>query len=117
MPLEEGAEAGRRLGEPVDLLLELGDLVARLAQGLREPLVLARHGGERALGVGQAQLEAAGGPGRVGQAPAEVGDLALQVAHLAQQLLAGGLAWIAVWSEPHWPEPWFSSDVGIALTS
>jgi hypothetical protein len=31
---EEGAEAGRRLGQPVDLLLELHDLVAGLAQGL-----------------------------------------------------------------------------------
>ena len=32
--LQEGAEAGRRLGQPVDLLLELHDLVAGLAQGL-----------------------------------------------------------------------------------
>ena len=58
--LQEGAEAGRRLGEPVDLLLELHDLVAGLAQRLGEALVLRRHRGQRALGVGQSLLEAAG---------------------------------------------------------
>ncbi len=62
---QEGAEAGRRLGQPVDLLLELHDLVAGLAQGLGEPLVLRGHRGERALGVGEPQLEAAGAGGRV----------------------------------------------------
>ena len=39
---QEGAEAGRRLRQPVDLLLELHDLVAGLAQRLGQPLVLAR---------------------------------------------------------------------------
>ena len=56
---EEGAEAGRRLREPVDLLLQLHDLVACLAKGLCESLVLGRHRRQRALRVGEPQLEAA----------------------------------------------------------
>ena len=63
---EEGAEAGRRLREPVDLLLELHDLVAGLTQGLGEALVLGRDRGQRALGVGEAQLQPAGAGGGVG---------------------------------------------------
>ena len=77
---EEGAEAGRRLRQPVDLLLERHDLVARLAQRLGEPLVLRGHRGQRALGVGQPLLEAAGLAGRVGQPAAQVGDLGLEEA-------------------------------------
>ena len=55
--LQEDAEAGRRLGQPVDLLLQREDLVAGLAQGLREPLVLGGHRGQRALGVGEPLLD------------------------------------------------------------
>ena len=40
--LQEDSEAGRRLREPVDLLLEGHDLVAGLAERVGEPLVLAR---------------------------------------------------------------------------
>ena len=47
--LEEDAEAGRRLGQPVDLFLERDDLVARLAQRRRQPLVLGARGGELGL--------------------------------------------------------------------
>ena len=43
--LQEDAEAGRRLGEPVDFALQRHDLVARLAQRRGEPLVV---GGGRA---------------------------------------------------------------------
>ena len=68
--LEEGAETGRRLGEPVDLLLELHDLVAGLAQRLGEALVLGRDSRERALRVGQAQLEAARMAGGISQSTA-----------------------------------------------
>ena len=58
--LQEGAEAGRRLGEPVDLLLERHDLVAGLAQGLGEALVLGGDRGQRALGVGEPLLDERG---------------------------------------------------------
>ena len=81
---QEGAEAGRRLGEPVDLLLELHDLVAGLAQGLGQALVLRGDPGEGTLRVGQPELEAAREPGRVAQPAAQVGDLRLQEAHLAR---------------------------------
>ena len=85
---EEGAEAGRRLGEPVDLLLQLHDLVAGLAQRLREALVLGRHRREGALGVGEAQLEAAAVGRAVAQAAAQVVDLGLQEPDLVGELLA-----------------------------
>ena len=49
MVLEEDAEAGRRLSQPVDLFLQRDDLVARLAQRRRQPLVLGARGGELGL--------------------------------------------------------------------
>ena len=60
---QEGAEAGRRLGQPVDLLLELGDLVAGLAQGLCEALVLGGDRSQGALGVGEAAARPRDGVG------------------------------------------------------
>ena len=84
---EEGAEPGRRLREPVDLFLELHDLVAGLAQGLREAFVLGRDGRERTLRVGEAQLEAARVSGSVSQSTAQVGDLRLEETHLVHQLI------------------------------
>ena len=56
---QEGAEPGGWLRQPVDLLLELHDLVPGLAQGLGQALVLRRHPCQRALGVGEPELEAA----------------------------------------------------------
>ena len=85
---EERAEAGRRLGEPVDLLLELHDLVAGLAQRLGEAFVLRRHRREGALRVGEAQLEAAALHRPVGQAAAQIMHLCLQEPDLAGELLA-----------------------------
>ena len=38
--LQEDAEAGRQLGQPVHFLLQRDDLVARLPQGRGQPLVL-----------------------------------------------------------------------------
>ncbi len=76
--LEEGAEAGRRLGQPVDLLLEGDDLVAGLAQGLGEALVLRGHRGQRALGVQQALVEGAGAARGVGEPAAQLGHLGLE---------------------------------------
>ena len=89
---QEGAEAGRRLGEPVDLLLELHDLVTGLAQGLGEALVLRGDPGQRALGVGEPELEAARVRGCVAQPAAQVGDLGLQEAHLVRELVGAAAA-------------------------
>ena len=57
---EEGAEAGRRLREPVDLFLQRHDLVAGLAQGGRRALVLRGQRREGRLGLGEPLLEVAG---------------------------------------------------------
>ncbi len=85
---EEGAEAGRRLGEPVDLLLQRHDLVAGLAQRLGEAFVLGGHRGEGALGLGQPLLERAGVPRALGEPAPELDDLFLQEPQLAAQLVA-----------------------------
>ncbi|CAB4966268.1 unannotated protein [freshwater metagenome] len=92
---EEGAEAGRRLRQAVDLLLQRRDLVTGVAQRLRQALVLAGHRGQGPLRVGQAALEAARLPRCVLDATAQVHDLGLQVAHLRGQLLSGGLGHLA----------------------
>jgi hypothetical protein len=55
--LEEDAEAGRRLGQPVDLLLERDDLVAGVLERRHQTLVLRGHGREVGLQVGQPLLE------------------------------------------------------------
>ena len=57
--LEEHAVAARRLGEAVDLLLELHHLVAGLAQRVGEPLVAVAERGQPGLGLGQPVLEQA----------------------------------------------------------
>ena len=90
--LDEGAEAGRRLGEPVDLLLQLHDLVAGLAQGLGEALVLGGDGGQRTLRVGEPELQTAGVAGRVGQAAPQVGDLGLEEPHLLGELAGASVS-------------------------
>ena len=54
---EEHAERGRRLGQPVDLLLERDDLVARLPERACQSLVLAGHGRDARLGLAQPLLE------------------------------------------------------------
>ena len=51
---------GRRLGEPVDLLLQRDDLVAGLTQGVGQALVLRGDRGQGALHVGEPLLEEAG---------------------------------------------------------
>ena len=57
---EEHAEAGGRLGEPVDLFLERDDLVPGLPQRVGEPLVLPGDGGEPGLGLAAAAPPPAG---------------------------------------------------------
>jgi hypothetical protein len=59
---EEHAEAGGRLGEPVDLLLQGHDLVPGLPQRVGEPLVLPGDGGEPGLGLPQPLLHQPGLP-------------------------------------------------------
>ena len=67
-PSERGVGRGR-LGELVDLLAQRRDVVARLAQGVGELLVLADRLGELALGLEQPLLERAHPLGRVLQPP------------------------------------------------
>ena len=55
--LEEDAEAGRRLGEPVDLFLERDDLVAGLTQRRDQPLVLPGDLRQAGLRLGEPLLE------------------------------------------------------------
>ena len=64
--LEEHAVAARRLGQPVDLLLERDHLVARLAQGLGQPLVAVGQRGDARLRLGEPLLEHAHVPRRLG---------------------------------------------------
>src|SRR4051794_12660705 len=56
---QEVAVAGRRLCEPVDLLLERDDLLPRFLQGRHEPFVLVHDAGEVGLRLGDALLELA----------------------------------------------------------
>ena len=65
---EHGAVALRRLGELVDLFAQRGDVLARLAQGVGELLVLGDRLRELALGLEQAFFERADTLGRVLQA-------------------------------------------------
>ena len=83
---EERAEAGRRLGQPVDLFLQRHDLVAGLAQGGGESLVLRGQGREGGLGLGQPLLEEARRLRRVGQPAPQLDDLGLEEADLALEL-------------------------------
>jgi hypothetical protein len=84
---EVGPEAGRRLGEPVDLLLEGHDLVAGLAQGRHQALVLRGQGRDGGLHVGEALLEEPGRLRRVEEPSAQLCDLCLEVADLASELV------------------------------
>ena len=87
---EEDAEAGRRLGEPVDLLLERHDLVAGLAEGLGEALVLRRDRRRASAACRRAAARGRGSaPGASRQPAAQVGDLGLEEAHLARELVGG----------------------------
>ena len=63
--LQEDAEPARRLRQPVDLLLERDDLVAGLAQGAGQPLVLAGDRCEVRLGFAQPLLKHVRLPRRV----------------------------------------------------
>ena len=67
---EHGAVPGRRLRELVDFISQGGDVLARLAQGVRELLVLGDGLSELALAFEQALFERAGALGRILEPPA-----------------------------------------------
>jgi hypothetical protein len=83
---QERAETGRRLREPVDLLLESHDLVASLTESLREPFVLCRDGRQGPLGVGEPLLDRPGVSRGLGEPAPQIRDLLLEEAQLRSQL-------------------------------
>ena len=84
---EEGAVGRRRLGELLDLLAQRGDVLARLAQGVGELLVLGDRLGELALGLEQALLEGAHPLGGVLEAAPKDDDLFLEDPDLLVEVL------------------------------
>ena len=84
---QEHAETRRRLGQPVDFLLERHDLVARFAERVGQPLVLAGHGGQAGLRLTQPLLEQADVPGRVGQPAPQHRHLLLEEGDLRGEAL------------------------------
>ena len=85
--VEEDAEAGRRLGQPVHFLFQRHDLVARLAQRVGHPLVLPVDGRQPRLGLAEPLLEQPGLPRRVGQPTAQNRDFLLQEGDLRREAL------------------------------
>ena len=81
--LQEHAEAGGRLREPVDLLLEGHDLVAGLTEGVRQPLVLRGHACQVGLQLDDPLFENPRVPRRVGELASQDGDLLLKKGDLA----------------------------------
>ena len=79
---QQRAVGRRRLGELVDLFAQGGDVLARLAQGVGELLVLGHRLGELALGLEQPLLERAHPLGGVLEAPAQGQHLFLEGTHL-----------------------------------
>src|SRR3546814_21196599 len=83
---EEGAVRRRRLGELVDLLAQRRYVVARLAEGVGELLVLGNGLGQMALGLEQTLLQGSHALRCVLDATAERDDLLLQRAGVLLQL-------------------------------
>ena len=94
---EQRPVGGRRLGELLDLLAERGDVLARLAQGVRELLVLRDGLGQLALRLEEALLERAHPLGRVLELPAQEGDLLLERHRLLAELFELGLVAVGHW--------------------
>jgi hypothetical protein len=96
---EEGRVGRRRLGELLDLFAQRGDVLACLAQGVGELLVLGDRLGELALGLEQPLLEGAHPLRCVLEPPAERLDLVLEHRGLRPQVgqLALGVPPLAVW--------------------
>ena len=72
---DDDAVRRRRLRELVDLVAQRGDVLARLAQGVRQLLVLADRLGELALRLEQPFLEGVDAAGRIGESRSQVRDL------------------------------------------
>ena len=93
---QERAVRRRGLGELLDLLAQVGDLLARLPQRVGELLVLRHRLGQLALGFEQALFEGADALRRVLELAPELDDLFLQRLHLLEEprdlLLVGGQA-------------------------
>ncbi len=79
---QEDAEAGRRLREPVDLLLEGHDLVTGLTERVGESLVLRGHAGQIGLQLDDPLFENPRVSRRVGELASQDGDLLLKVGDL-----------------------------------
>ena len=85
--VQEDAEAGRRLGEPVDLFLEGHDLVAGLTERVGEPLVLGGHAGQVGLQLDDPLFENPRVSRRVGELASQDGDFLLKIGNLAGRVL------------------------------
>src|SRR5690349_4937494 len=87
MRAEVVAIAGRWLREPVDLLLERDDLLARFLQRGDEPLVLVDDAGQAALRLGESFLELTDLAWRVGELPPQHADFLFEERQLGLQLV------------------------------
>src|SRR5580704_17033540 len=85
--VQEDAEPGRRLSQPVHFLLQRDDLVACLTQGRRQPLVLGGNSGEIPLGLAQPVLKEPDLPGRIRQPTPQYGDLLVKEGDLSGKAL------------------------------
>ena len=81
--VQEDAEPGRRLGQPVHFFLQRDDLVACLTQCRRQPLVLGGNPGEIPLGIAQPVLKEPDLPGRIRQPAPQHGDLLIKEGDLS----------------------------------
>ena len=88
---DDDAVRRRRLGELVDLVAQRGDVLARLAQGVAQLLVLGDGLGQLALGLEQPLLERAHALRGVGEAGAQVGDLVVEHGRPAARRASAGL--------------------------
>lgn len=85
--LQEDSEAGRRLCEPVDFFFEGHDLVAGLAQGVRQPLVLCGDACQVCLELDDPLFENPRVSRRVGELTSQDGDFLLEIGNLAGGVL------------------------------
>jgi hypothetical protein len=83
--LKDQAVGVRRLGQTVDLGLEVDDLAAGVLEGAHEALVLRRQGGHRA-GLGGNPVLQLADAGRVGASTAQISDLGLELSNLGRDL-------------------------------
>jgi len=85
--IQEDAEAGWRLCQPVDFLLERDDLVPGLAKRAGQPLILSGDGGQAGLGLAQPLLEKPRLAWRIREPAAQCGDLLVKEGDLRGKAL------------------------------